>query len=237
MSYAEIAPEELAKAATTMEGSSPTMGQFRGSSVAGNGVIGSLFYAFPAGEYHSFIPTITEKKILVAAAASIFSPLSLFVASLVLFLFRPILLELGSSIRLNGANYIYLLQYSGQSMALLGAAATLLDAVACSTVSAATASNYIAGEFKNTLPMQEFVLTLLIMFALALVAMSVRESSTITLMISILHVSPTYFQYIRTRLISQTIVMVILIIAAIVGWARGGSSVIIANWELRPTTG
>ena len=56
--------------------------QFESSAdalVQGNGVYGSVFYAFPA----------------VAATSSVFSPLSLLVACLLLFLYRPLLLDFG----------------------------------------------------------------------------------------------------------------------------------------------
>lgn len=64
------------------------------------------------------------------------------IACIILFLWRPIFLELGSAIHLNGGNYAYLLQVSGKTLGLIGAAATLLDSVATSTVSAATAASY-----------------------------------------------------------------------------------------------
>lgn len=131
-----------------------------------------MFYAFPA----------------VAAAASIFSPLALLIACLILTIYRPILLELGSAIRLNGANYIYLLQCSGKALGAVGAAATLLDAVATSVVSAATAGAYLKGE-TATLPIQEWVIGLCLLVGIALVALiSLKESSGLTLSITIIHV-------------------------------------------------
>lgn len=150
------------------------MGAWRATSIAGNGVFGSVFYAFPA----------------VAAASSIFSPLSLLIASGTLFIFRPILLELASAVRVNGANYTYLLQFSGRRMGMLGAAATLLDGVATSTVSAATAAAYLAGEFDGNLPISQAILALCLLVALALTALaSMRESAGLTLTFTIVHVS------------------------------------------------
>ena len=131
-----------------------------------------MFYAFPA----------------VATAASIFSPLALLIACLILTIYRPILLELGGAIRLNGANYIYLLQCSGKALGAVGAAATLLDAVATSVVSAATAGAYLKGEI-SSLAIQEWAIGLCLLVGIALVALiSLRESSGLTLSITIIHV-------------------------------------------------
>lgn len=138
--------------------------------------MGSVFYAFPA----------------VAAVASIFSPLALLIACIILAIYRPILLELGSAIRLNGANYIYLLQCSGKTLGAIGAAATLLDAVATSVVSAATAGAYLKGEIPN-LSIQEWGIGMCLLVGIALIALiSIRESSSLTLSITLIHVRITH---------------------------------------------
>ncbi|KAF8606430.1 hypothetical protein BDV93DRAFT_594682 [Ceratobasidium sp. AG-I] len=203
VSYSQITSEQLHEAEKRVSQTEVQMGQFRASSISGNGVVGSVFYAFPA----------------VAAAASIFSPLALLIACLILTIYRPILLELGGAIRLNGANYIYLLQCSGKALGAVGAAATLLDAVATSVVSAATAGAYLKGEI-STLAIQEWVIGLCLLVGIALVALiSLRESSGLTLSITIIHMA----------------VMTALMIAAAVAWARNGMDVLRSNWELRPT--
>lgn len=90
---------------------------------------------------------------------------------------------------MNGANYTYLLQFSGKAMGVLGAAATLFDALATSTVSAATASAYLAGEFSH-LPLKQLVLSICILLSLTAVAfLSMRESSSLALAFTIIHVS------------------------------------------------
>ncbi|KAG8777012.1 hypothetical protein FRC12_000579 [Ceratobasidium sp. 428] len=204
VSYAEITEDQLQAAGKRLSEPQVQMGQFRASSISGNGVVGSVFYAFPA----------------VAAVASVFSPLALLVACLILTIYRPILLELGSAIRLNGANYVYLLQCSGKTLGTIGAAATLLDAVATSVVSAATAGAYLKGEI-STLPIQEWGIGLCLLVGIALIALiSLRESSALTLAITIIHMT----------------VMTVLMIASIVAWARTGMDVMRSNWELRPTT-
>ncbi|GAB1521665.1 hypothetical protein RhiTH_004762 [Rhizoctonia solani] len=205
VSYREIKKGQLMMARNSMSDTGVQMGQFRSTSISGNGVVGSVFYAFPA----------------VAAVASIFSPLSLLIACLILTIYRPILLELGSAIRLNGANYVYLLQCSGKTLGAIGAAATLLDAVATSVVSAATAGAYLQGEISTGL-IKEWHIGLLLLVSISLIALvSLRESSAFTLSITIIHMS----------------VMTTLMVGAAITWAHTGMGVLRNNWELRPAGG
>jgi Amino acid permease len=125
----------------------------------------------------------------VAAASGILSPISIMVACLLLFPLKPVLLELGSAVHLNGANYTYLLQFSSKALALVGAAVTLLDAMATSTVSAATASAYLAGEFKELpIPLSVISICLLVVMTL-LVLFNSKDSTSVTLTITFFHVS------------------------------------------------
>ncbi|KZP00412.1 hypothetical protein CALVIDRAFT_533426 [Calocera viscosa TUFC12733] len=184
----------------------PKMGQFLASAIDGNDVIGSVFYAFPA----------------VAAACGVYSPLALLFSSLILLLFRPILLELVAAVRLNGSSYAYLLQFSGKSLAAVGAAATLLDAVSTSAVSAATAGSYLVGElnFSNarTVEIGLGVAFLVVMACIALAGL--RESAGVALTILSIHI----------------LVMIALMLAATVSWAQHGSSILLYNWSTRPTS-
>ena len=169
-----------------------TLGQLRGTSLPGNSMTSSVFYAFPAGTYlaYSHGKTIIRLSIsTVVAASSIFSPVSLLIACLILFLWKPIFLELGSAIRLNGGNYAYLLQVSGTTLGLFGAAATLLDSVATSTESAATAASYLRGEFTSSLAVSEAAITISLLTVLAILCLAnVRRSSSITLSFFLIHV-------------------------------------------------
>ncbi|KAF8527404.1 amino acid permease-domain-containing protein [Hysterangium stoloniferum] len=202
MTYLGISSEELLAADQKMNQKLDTVGQLRGTGLPGNSMTSSVFYAFPA----------------VIAVASIFSPISLFVACLVAFLWKPIFLELGSAIRLNGGNYTYLLQVSGTTMSLVGAAVTLLDSVATSTESAATAASYLGGEF-DLLTASSTAITILILFGLAILCLvNIRRSSTMTLVIFIIHMT----------------MMLVLMLASVVAWSRRGSHVLISNWDLRP---
>jgi len=141
--------------------------------------------------------------------------------------------------RLNGANYTYLLQFSGKTMGLIGAAATLLDVTATSSVSAATASAYLAGEFRNTLGGgKETALTIGIILMLALIGMfSLRESSLLASTFTIIHVSLVIFftsEGSRSQ-IFKIGSMAVLTVASIVAWCQRGTAVLEANWAERPT--
>ncbi|KAG8833221.1 hypothetical protein FRC17_011113 [Serendipita sp. 399] len=175
MGYLELTKKDLEDAKTEMEKTStPVLDQFRVSSIAANALVGSAFYSFPP----------------VAAASGILSPIALTIACLLLLLYRPIMLELGHAARSNGSNYTYLLQFSSRALALVAAGVTLLDATATTTVSAATASAYLSGEF-SSLPI------------------SLPVISAVT--------------------------MAILMVFSIISWAKTGSGILIANWEVRPT--
>ena len=126
---------------------------------------------------------------IVVAVSSIFSPLSLLIASLILFLWRPILLELGSAVRLNGGNYSYLLQVSGTTLGLVGAAVTLLDSVATSTEAAATAASYLRGEFTSSLATSDATITIALLTGLSILCLfNVRTSSALALSFFSIHV-------------------------------------------------
>ncbi|KAI0278600.1 amino acid permease-domain-containing protein [Russula aff. rugulosa BPL654] len=200
MCYLDISPEDQRDAETRLKAPREVLGHLSAMSVSGNDVSGSVFYAFP----------------LVFASAGIYSPLCLLTASLLLLFFRPILLELAATVRTNGSNYVYLLQFSGKMLALVGAAATLLDAVATSTVSAATASAYLSAEF-HSMPISTTLLTVLFLIALGVVALAgIRESASAT---------AAYSYFMRASFNFTT-----------VHWAANDphSTVLKQNWALRP---
>ncbi|KAI0065724.1 hypothetical protein BV25DRAFT_1821391 [Artomyces pyxidatus] len=204
MRYLEIPLEELQLAEARLNTPPTMLSHLAALSVAGNGMAGGVFYTFP----------------LVAATAGIYSPLCLLVSTLLLFFFRPILVELGATIRLNGANYVYLLQFAGKMVSLVGAASTLLDATATASVSAATASTYLGGEVTH-LPFSTNVLTILFFVVLCLAALAgVKERASFTAGVFVFHIS----------------IMFALAIASMVHWARADphSLILRSNWSLRP---
>jgi hypothetical protein len=94
---------------------------------------------------------------------------------------------------LSSRNYVYLLQFSGKMLALVGAAATLLDAIATSTVSAATASAYLSAEF-HSMPISMTLLTVLFLVALGVVALAgISESASAAAAVFIFHVRLAHF--------------------------------------------
>ncbi|KAI9447452.1 amino acid permease-domain-containing protein [Lactarius indigo] len=206
MRYLDISLGDLRDAESRLSGPRQVLGHLAALSVSGNDVSGSVFYAFP----------------LVVAAAGIYSPLCLLTASLLLLFFRPLLLELASSVRINGSNYIYLLQFSGKTMALIGAAATLLDAVATSAVSAATASAYLSAEI-HSMPVSASVLAILFLVALGVLALAgIKENASATAAVFVFHI----------------LVMAALAVTGIVHWATHDphSTILKQNWALRPGT-
>ncbi|KAG8857674.1 hypothetical protein FRB96_005692 [Tulasnella sp. 330] len=201
MSYIELTAEDMRSAEVRTLERHSQLDQYRASSIAGNDMYGSVFYAFPA----------------VVAVAGILSPVVLLVACTILLLYRPIFLELGSAVRFNGAIYAYLLQCSGKTMALIGTAAMCLDGVATASVSAATVSAYISGEVHGALSGMKgpVVAMAFLVFVAAMGLMNIRESSGVTLSFTVIHLAT----------------MAILMVASIVTWARNGSGVLVANWQ------
>jgi len=199
LTYLDLSSNELIEAERRINNKPQTNGILRGASLPGNSMISSVFYAFPAGIFlltlislHSLI----EIFFSVVTVGSVFSPLSLLIGCLILFLWKPILLELGSAMHLNGANYAYPLQVSGSTMGLVGAAITLLDTLATSTVSAATAASYLEGEFASSITLPVSVITIILLVGLATICLTnIRMSSSITLTIFMIHVrnSRQYF--------------------------------------------
>ncbi|KAF9467230.1 amino acid permease-domain-containing protein [Collybia nuda] len=175
------------------------LGQFTASALAGNAVLGSVFYALPA----------------VVAVSSVYSPISLFAATLVLFLWRPVMEELGSALPISGAPYTYILNVSTKSFALVGAALMLLDFASTAVVSAATAASYLAGEV--TLPFPTFVGALLVLIIFTLISLSgIKEGARIALTVLSFHIGT----------------MVILMFCAILHWGRSGMGQFEENWHV-----
>ncbi|KAK0223656.1 AAAP amino acid permease [Armillaria fumosa] len=173
------------------------LGQFTASALAGNAVLGSVFYALPA----------------VVAVSSIYSPISLFIATVTLFLWRPIMAELGSALPITGAPYSYILNVSTKSFALVGAALLLLDYVSTSVVSAATAAAYLSGEVN--LPFLSFVGTIVVLVLFTLVSLSgIKESARLALASLSFHVGT----------------MIVLMVASAIHWGNIGNDQLRENW-------
>ncbi|KAN0066600.1 hypothetical protein ACQY0O_000694 [Thecaphora frezii] len=207
ISLLELTAQDMAAAAVGSDGAPrPLLGQWRAAAIAGNAVTGSVFYALPA----------------VIVTASVVSPLSIFVACLLLWPFRPVMCELASALSAsNAGNYSYFSNVSTKTVSLLAAAITMLDAIATAAVSAGTASAYIAGETvrsDGTAPVIDArLISILLLVGLALLCLSgLRDSSSLALTMFLIHMAS----------------MVALILAGAVAWARQGNALLAANWHL-----
>ncbi|KAF5310403.1 hypothetical protein D9758_018960, partial [Tetrapyrgos nigripes] len=182
------------------------LGQFTASALAGNAVLGSVFYALPA----------------VVGVASVYSPISLLIATVALFLWRPIMEELGSAFPMQGAPYSYVLNISTKPLALLSASLLLLDFASTSVVSAATAASYVTGELaasdlssgddasgSDSLPFPEWLVAILIVVLFMFVSLSgIKESARVALGVLSFHI----------------LTMTVLIIVSAIHFGRIGTS-------------
>ncbi|KAI5477825.1 amino acid transmembrane transporter [Pseudohyphozyma bogoriensis] len=203
MSYLDIPHDEVERSRRKWEEEERKEGKGRleawmATGVAGVAVAGSPFYAFPP----------------LVAVAGTFSPISLLVATLLLGLWRPILNELAGALPQSGSNYIYLLNAAPKCFAVLGATVTLLDSIATSVVSAATAATYIADQV--SVPFNEAWLCVLIVLFVGIVGLlGVKESAGV-----------------QTGLLSFHLgCMAALFIAACVHWGKIGNEVLRQNWH------
>ncbi|KAI0029916.1 amino acid permease-domain-containing protein [Vararia minispora EC-137] len=202
--YLELPRDHLASTRARLETPRHYFNRLVAAAVAGNDITGGVFYTFP----------------LVAAVAGVYAPICLVISCLLLTFLRPLMLELSSAAHINGATYMYLLQFSGKLMSIVGASSTLLDAVCTTTVSAATASAYLSGEFHH-LSTSPAVVTVALLIGLTLLSLAgLRESATASALIYVFH----------------AVTMSVLAVASVVHWARTDphSEVLRANWATRP---
>lgn len=179
--------------------SQQVLGRFEASALAANDILGGVFYTLPS----------------VFAISGVYSPISLLVAALSLFLWRPIMEELGSALPISGAPYTYILNASTKSVARVGAALLLLDFAATAVTSAATAMSYLAGEL--AIPFPVYVGTLLVFVLFTAVSLAgLKESARIASGVLSFHL----------------LTMITLVICSIVTWVSLGPSQLKANWAV-----
>ncbi|KII92394.1 hypothetical protein PLICRDRAFT_172492 [Plicaturopsis crispa FD-325 SS-3] len=175
-----------------------SLGQLTGTSVSGNDVLGSVFYALPA----------------VFAVAGVYSPLSLLIAPLTLFIWRPIMEELASALPISGAPYTYLLNVSSKSIAMVGAVLLLLDFASTSVVSAGTAASYLGGEVPLPFPSYVFAIMVLVFFTIVSLG-GIKESARFAFAVLSFHV----------------LTMAVLIVTSAIAWGRTGNAQLRENWN------
>ncbi|SRR6266404_1515970 len=105
MCYLDVSPGDMRDAESRLNGPREVLGHLAAMSVSGNDVSGSVFYAFPlvvaaAGNVSLTTFCIRRSDDL---ETGIYSPLCFLTASLLLLFFRPILLELAATVRINGS--------------------------------------------------------------------------------------------------------------------------------------
>ncbi|KAI6015111.1 amino acid permease-domain-containing protein [Pisolithus orientalis] len=192
ISQVNLTPDDLSHGKDTWHNfhNQQVLGLFEASALAANDILGGVFYTLPS----------------VFAISGVYSPISLFVAALSLFLWRPVMEELGSALPISGAPYTYLLNVSTKFVALVGAALLLLDFAATAVTSAATAMAYLAGELAIPFPLYVGTLLVFVLFTAVSLA-GLRESARVASGVLSFHV-----------------------VASVVTWAFIGSSQLKANW-------
>ncbi|KAH8922094.1 hypothetical protein BT69DRAFT_1220705 [Atractiella rhizophila] len=200
--YLELTNDDLNQAEDRMKEDEKkrTLGAWTASAVASNAVTGSIFYAFPP----------------LTAAIGVYSPISLTIATLLLFLYRPIMSRLATAFPHAGSNYLYLLNTTSKSFAVLAAALTLLDYLLTALTTSSTAAVYIASS--TSLPFPTFVLPILIILFFSVGTLAgVRDGYRTALFVSSLH----------------ALSVGVLAVAGVVTWAKNGGDILKSNWEDR----
>jgi uncharacterized membrane protein YoaK (UPF0700 family) len=105
MRYLDISPEDQREAEKRLNAPREMLGHLAAMSVSGNDVSGSVFYAFPvvfaaAGKQ---LERVHFRENHLNSFPGVYSPLCLLTASLLLLFFRPLLLELAATVRINGS--------------------------------------------------------------------------------------------------------------------------------------
>ncbi|TPX64661.1 hypothetical protein SpCBS45565_g05712 [Spizellomyces sp. 'palustris'] len=174
-----------------------SLGEWSSTAIAANDLIGSVLYTTG----------------LAITAAGQYAPISLFLACLVMYMYRFIFAEVGSCVPVNGGCYSTMLAASSKLVAAIAACCSILDYLATAVVSAASASTYFRDEF-GIINVIGATVGILLFFA-ALNLLGIRESS---------HVSFAIFAVHATTLVCLTG-------AGVVQWVRNGVGTLRANWN------
>ncbi|CAG8497632.1 9072_t:CDS:10 [Cetraspora pellucida] len=175
------------------------LGQWRATSISGNDLVASVFYTIG----------------LCTTVAGKFAPISLLIISIILYPFKNIISEVGTTLPLNGGAYNCLLNTSPKWFAAVAAALSLLDYVATAVVSAAAAVSNVSGSL-NLSDSVIFWLTIgvILLFA-GIVASGLKESSNVAFIIFIFH----------------CLTLTLLMITCLIQWIIQGNSILIENWK------
>ncbi|KAF8934956.1 hypothetical protein BGZ52_002261 [Haplosporangium bisporale] len=176
------------------------VGVLRGIGIAGNDVVGSVFYAVGP----------------VTVAARQYAPISLLIVSILLHPMKAIMNELAASLPFNGGAYVFFLNTSAKWVAGIMATLAVLDYMATSVLSAASATSYLSSQFALPSSFGVFPLTIAVIIVFGIITfLGVRESSTVASCIFLTHL----------------ITMTVLMGTALVHWIRNGNDILISNWQ------
>ncbi|KAF9281328.1 hypothetical protein BGZ68_006721 [Mortierella alpina] len=176
------------------------VGVLQGIGIAGNDVVGSVFYAVGP----------------VTVAARQYAPISLLLVSILLHPMKAIMNELAASLPFNGGAYAFFLNTSAKWVAGIMATLAVLDYMATSVLSAASATSYLSSQFTLPSSLGVFPLTIAVIVVFGIITfVGVRESSTVASCIFVGHL----------------ITMTVLMGTAFVHWIRNGNDILISNWH------
>ncbi|KAF9977385.1 hypothetical protein BGZ73_006132 [Actinomortierella ambigua] len=176
------------------------IGVLRGIGIAGNDIAGSVFY--------------TVGPAIVIAGQ--YSPFSFLLVSILLYPMKAIMAEVAMSLPFNGGAYVFLINICAKWITGIAATFSILDYMATSVTSAATATAYVAAEVTLPSALSVFTLTILVMVVFAVITFfGVRESSTVASTVFIFHL----------------VTMLVLMVTATVRWIQQGNDVLVANWN------
>jgi amino acid transporter len=147
------------------------LGEWRSTAICGNDITSSCLYV----------------AAISALYAGPFAPLALVAVALLLYLFRSIYAEVGTALPLNGGAYNVLLNTTSKAKASVAACLTLLSYLATAVISAHEAMHYAHNLWSG---MNVFWATIVLLGVFALLNLiGIRESSSVALVIFIIHIA------------------------------------------------
>lgn len=161
--------DELSLVRGHMSAPKHKLSEWRSTSICGNDILASVLYS--SG--------------IVAAKAGKLMPLTQVLVAVVLYLFRYIYEEAVTAIPLNGGSYNVLLNTTSKRTAAVAATLGIISYLATGVVSGTSAIQYLNTQIE--LPVVWWTIALLLAFA-CLSIVGIAESSTVALMIFVLHV-------------------------------------------------
>lgn len=206
VAFQEVAEgEEEEKARRGREGSNGrkgwgVLGQGVGTGAAGVVMAGSALFAFPG----------------VIALTSVYAPVCVVAAWVLLFTWKPILQELGLAVPYDGGVYSYFVNLlAGHDFSLLAAAQLLLQLAFTACLTAMTAVEYLGAYVE--LPIGANYLTGIILGGIAFANLcGIRLGPKIMSACVGIHL----------------LTMAALVLAAVVAWARLGNDRFLVNWRI-----